>query len=477
MKKIFNRSRKHSKIFFLAVFAIVVIICIFGTVKFFSSKQSTGNDVSVDKYVGRMESIIEYGDRVTVVAHYPVTGNSIIDNSVLKNVEMFVTEFKSEIIESETSEGELHIDYDSYQVNDKYISISMTVEKNLSTYANVEVATQNIVYEIPTGKQLTINNIINDEHTNSFVEMISNIIKEKYEYQDVEQCLDNDIYKYLLENPYSFYLDKNGIVITFDEYSILSGNYGTPTITLPYNQVNLLFQKDFIIKEIESQMELQKETTSQDEGVRNLSMRKVNPSKPMVALTFDDGPHPEHTRGILKALKKYDAAATFYVLGNRASAYGDVVKEIIESGSELGNHSWSHINYSDEDELTVRKDKNKVQDRIKEIVGSSPKTIRVPYGALNDTVISGVEMPVVLWSVDTNDWKYKDKAKIVQAATENVKDGDIILMHDIWRETALAVPDIVKILHDRGFQLVTVSEMAEAKNMKLEKGKKYFSFK
>lgn len=490
-KNLFSKkSAKRKKIFISCILLAVVISGFlflksgyFNELSVFSTENQNTNDgipateLSSNKYVGQMESVIEYGDRVTVVAHYPVIGTKNIDASVLGIVESQIKDFKNEIVTSNDGKGDLYIDYESYVIDNKYVSVAMSIEKTYSHYAHPVNETKNAVYEISSEKQLLIDDVITEDKKSEFLTLILNEIKTTYNYD--EDGLAASLSDYVRDNPYIFYFDKEGFVFKFDEYTLLPGNYGVVTIKLNYSKLSGLLKTKFNIKEIDSHIDLQQinDNNQVHTETKSVSERYVDPDKPMVALTFDDGPHPEYTRQILEALKRYNGAATFYLLGNRASAYSDVVTEIISSGSEVGNHSWSHDNYTNSSASEIRNDKNKVQNKIKEITGNAPATIRVPYGAVNQTVTSSVEMPVILWSVDTNDWKYKDKNRIVDTATTNIKDGDIILMHDIWKDTGLAVPEIAEKLSKQGFQLVTVSEMAKARGISMENGKKYFSFK
>lgn len=485
MKKMYTKKKEYGKTVFYAVVMLVLVgmVCVSGCERIKSSETSANNnytgttlqEVSTDKYVGHIESIMEYMGEVDIAVHYPVVGNEIIDAYLVKDVTNKVEAFKQELVNENITEAELHGDYNSYLVDDKYISIAMIYETSSPSFASGNTEISNYVYNISDGKQLLLTDIISDNKMSEFIDAVAAKVQTNYDFDDPE--LKANITTYFAETPYNFYLNKDGLVIRFERYSILPGSEGAPEVTLPYTEIKSLFKEGFTVGEVQSQLNIQQDTTQEMDINTDKQERNIDPNKPMVALTFDDGPHPKYTRKILDALKEYDGAATFYVLGNRASAYGDVLQEIINSGSEVGNHSWSHNNYSKSTASEIKTDKNKTQDRIKEILGKAPATLRAPYGAVNQTVFDSVEMPVILWSIDTTDWKDKNKDLTIEKATSNVKDGDIILMHDIWGETADAVPEIAKRLHGKGFQLVTVSEMAEAKGVKMQNGKKYSSFK
>ena len=200
----------------------------------------------------------------------------------------------------------------------------------------------------------------------------------------------------------------------------------------------------------------------------------LDPTKPMVALTFDDGPGKDTDR-LLEALKKYNARATFFMLGNNAKNYGSVIKKMKDMNCELGNHSTTHAQLTKLSAEAIKKEIQTTSEYIKNAAGVGPTVMRPPYGAVNATVKQNVGLPMILWSVDTLDWKTKSTPKTVESIM-TAKDGDIILLHDIHTTSVDAAIEAIPKLIEKGFQLVTVSEMAEAKGQKLELGVKYFSF-
>ena len=201
----------------------------------------------------------------------------------------------------------------------------------------------------------------------------------------------------------------------------------------------------------------------------------VDPAKKMVALTFDDGPGP-YTKDIVKCLKKNDGRATFFVLGASVDSYKSALKEADKIGCEIGNHSYSHSNLANLSQEEIKSQMKKTDDKVKSVIGKSTDVMRVPYGATGDNVKSAVGKPVILWSIDTLDWKTRNESKTVSAVMNNVKDGDIVLMHDIHEPTKRAALSIIPKLRKQGYQLVTVSEMAKYRGYKMEKGKTYFNF-
>lgn len=203
--------------------------------------------------------------------------------------------------------------------------------------------------------------------------------------------------------------------------------------------------------------------------------RVIDPSKKLVALTFDDGPS-EYTRRILRTLKQYDSVATFFVVGNRVELFEDVLKEELEIGCEIGNHTYEHKVLTELNAEQIWLQIYRTNEAVKKVTGEYPTLMRPPCGFDNGSTNCIIAMPLILWSVDTKDWQTQNCYCSVQTVLENVKDGDIILMHDMYEASAEAVEMIVPSLIAEGYQLVTVSELAEYRGMMLQEGEEYSSF-
>lgn len=196
-------------------------------------------------------------------------------------------------------------------------------------------------------------------------------------------------------------------------------------------------------------------------------------TKPAIALTFDDGPSWEPTTRILDVLEAYGARATFFTMGYKAKTYADQLLREQALRCEVANHSYNHPKLTEISPAKVKKQITRTSKLVKGITGEGTHLVRPPYGAYDDTVLEQIDAPAILWSIDTRDWKTRDAEKTVANVLENVKDGDIILMHDVYEPTAEAVEKLVPELVARGYQLVTVPELAVLKGKKLKKGKTY----
>lgn len=203
-----------------------------------------------------------------------------------------------------------------------------------------------------------------------------------------------------------------------------------------------------------------------------IPQKEIDPSKPMVALTFDDGPGI-YTDKILDALEKFGAHATFFVLGQLASKYPETVKREYDIGCEIGNHSYNHAWLTELDYKSLVSQIKNTSESISNITGVAPSLLRPPYGRYNNTTKKASGMPLILWSIDTLDWKTRNADSTVNTVMTSVQDGDIILMHDIYEPSAQAAVRLIPNLMSAGYQLVTVSELAFYKGKALSKGMAY----
>ena len=208
---------------------------------------------------------------------------------------------------------------------------------------------------------------------------------------------------------------------------------------------------------------------------KGVLLRKIDKNKKMVALTDDDGPSI-YTPRILKTLKENNSVATFFVVGNRVPMYSDTVKKAYDMGCEIGNHTYEHKSLPNLSETEVKRQISKTNKEVKKAIGEKPVIMRPTGGATNTNIKKWVGMPSIIWSVDTLDWKTRYADSTRRAVLNRVKDGDIVLMHDLYSATATASETIIPELVRRGYQLVTVSELAECRGGMKETGA-YYSFR
>lgn len=198
--------------------------------------------------------------------------------------------------------------------------------------------------------------------------------------------------------------------------------------------------------------------------------------KKLVALTFDDGPGGKTTTALLDGLKARNARVTFFQLGTRAERFPELAARAAKEGHEVGSHTYDHQNLKKLSLEGVQFEITTTNQIIGSATGKSVGLLRPPYGSYDDrTKTAG--MSIILWNVDTLDWKLKNKDAILARMKETVKDGDIILMHDIYQTSVDAALEFIDYARGQGFEFVTVSELAMLRGTELVPGQVYYSLK
>lgn len=194
-----------------------------------------------------------------------------------------------------------------------------------------------------------------------------------------------------------------------------------------------------------------------------VSYSRVATSLPFLALTFDDGPHPQYTPRLLDVLKQRNVKATFYVVGTNAKRYPEIMRRIVAEGHEIGNHTITHGNLTKMSEAGVRRELSDAHDAIVAAAGVAPRTMRPPYGAITAAQKSWIRRdlgyPTILWSVDPEDWKKPGSSVVTSRLVSGAAPGAILLVHDIHSASVDAMPATVDKLLARGFQFVTVTQL------------------
>lgn len=200
--------------------------------------------------------------------------------------------------------------------------------------------------------------------------------------------------------------------------------------------------------------------------------------KKLVALTFDDGPS-QYTGKLLDVLKEHNAKATFFVVGSRLDSDSStaLLGRMESEGHVVGNHSQNHKNLRYLSAKNIAKEMYTASSRIKNVIGHYPIVMRCPGGNYNKTVrnyAKSINTPIIQWSVDTADWRDRDTATIVNRIKNDVKDGSIVLMHDLYSTSVDAAGEIIPYLQEQGYALVTVPELLAAKHGTVTAGEVYF---
>lgn len=227
----------------------------------------------------------------------------------------------------------------------------------------------------------------------------------------------------------------------------------------------------------QAQTEQTADNPEQDPNLVASGGRMVDLRKPMIALTYDDGPYAPVGNRIMDTLETHNGRATFFMVGDRVKSYATEVRRMASNGHEVANHTYNHKYLNKLDASSIRSQVTKANDVIEAVSGTRPKLMRLPGGNKNQTVLQNVNMPIILWDIDTRDWATKNAQKTIDAVIGKVKDGDIILMHELYSSTADATAAIVPKLAAQGYQFVTVSELARFKGKTLSNNQIYYSIR
>ena len=215
--------------------------------------------------------------------------------------------------------------------------------------------------------------------------------------------------------------------------------------------------------------------TAQSDSSDKKSKKKKKTTQKTIALTFDDGPS-SFTDRLLDCLEANNAKATFFMVGKEILSFPDEVKRMKALGCELGNHTYDHTDLATLSASDISSEISRVDQELVNLTGQGATVVRPPYGSVNDTVKATVGTPMILWSIDTLDWKTQDVQATVEEVMNNVQDGSIILMHDIYSTSVDAAEILIPQLIEDGYQLVTVHELAAAHGKELNPGITYGEF-
>lgn len=474
-KRIVRRSLKR-----ISMVVIAIIICLIG-VKWFACKDDVDAfyDMNMDEIAdgfyqeaGMIESILDENEKMMYSIHYPKFEQKAINQDIKKMINKLIKytnqQNQQAMNVSLEERGMLYMNYDSYLVGENIASVLFYIELNTPRLANPETKIISKHYDLSQGTVLSDDDLFKGDYIKAIADYCMDDLSKQEEYQNM--LFDEEIKELIQPNKKNYMnlsLTSKGVLVTFSKEQLFS-SFKACQVAVPYDYLQEYLQFDY-----------QSETIVIDKKPVNeipeVEAPVIDPNRPMIALTFDDGPNPSSTNRILDVLAKYNSRATFFVVGNRLRNYPETLQRIVREQSEIGSHTYNHKSLNLLTTKEIQKELAGVDDYLKELLNQDAATLRPPYGAVNDTVREAVNKPMIYWSVDTEDWKSRNTDKIVQHVLANVKDGDIILFHDLYDTTAAAIEILVPELIEQGYQIVTVSEMFQAKGISLEPGKVYYS--
>ena len=226
----------------------------------------------------------------------------------------------------------------------------------------------------------------------------------------------------------------------------------------------------------DSNLQIESETR---ETISRILNEQIQTELPQIAITFDDGPKTSVTSRILDSLQANGGRATFFMLGSNVNANAGVIRRMVDQGCEVANHTHDHKYLTKIGAEGIVSQVGSTNQKIQAVCGVSPVLMRPPGGYIDGAslnVLGSMGMPAIMWSIDTRDWQHRNAQRTIDTVLSQVKDGDIILMHDIYSTTADAAVVLIPELTARGYQLVTVSELAAYRGG-IVPGHKYSQFR
>lgn len=399
--KLKNSFVKYFTYIFALFLALFIITNIFGTGK-----------VNNQEYVST--SIIEdNSEKHSIYVEYPRFDNDDINSIIMNKVYSYIKEFKKD----ENLNKVLDISYVLYYINDEYVNVTFHIENTQSIIKN-----QNLLIDLNEKKLVYINSLYDTDY---LINEINDLVNDKYTTKIFEEVKNSSV------NNFTYLIDDDKVDVYFNNIN-LDDLDEVPFVSIVFNENNFS-QVDSDINE-----------------------------KKYIAFTYDDGPS-KYTQELLKLLENNDSSATFFMLGNRMKNYEELVKKIKKSNSEIGSHSYSHKDLTSLNDEELNDELNSTNIIYNAITGENLIYLRPPYNYYNDKVInSGYE--VITWNIDTKDWLLKDSTKIYNSVISKACDGCIVLMHDIYEESLDATKKLLPKLKEMGYEVVSVSKLAEIKN-------------
>ncbi|MDR2525565.1 MAG: polysaccharide deacetylase family protein [Oscillospiraceae bacterium] len=468
------------------LFALVLLLplvfsaCGDGVVKKEASTAATTTPIGVE--YGKSDTFVQLEKPLVAYVTYPVIGYAAVDTQI-KGWVQAQYEDASKAIDLQNAgnpappvKGEMNVQYNDYLLLKRYVGIELIgrITSNYVEHAKHFIKTYNV--DLANGLVLKNSDILDMNRPDALLKMLKEKILAEFpaEAPAVEKMDARWLERLVLNH--------TGVDVLLPRGAFIAQDLGDQRFTLPYAELDSLLLLPELLAP-QSETTLPRETAAPSISAPTaptpaggVIRKDLDPSKPMLALTFDDGPSGSITPKILDLLKANGARATFCVVGNRVAEHAAITRRMVAEGNEITGHSWDHTSLPKLKDERIAKQLKDTNDAIYAATGVIPAFYRPPYGAVNKAVkeVSAEQnLALLLWSVDTEDWKSRNADKVEKATMDGAKDGAIILYHDLYESTYQAVSRAIPKLVAQGYQLVTVSELFYYSGQAIEVGKSY----
>ena len=417
-------------------------------------------------------------------------------------------EFASVQSEDSSAIGEINIHFNSYLIDNRYAGIYENGEFSYSLSIPPEEVVK--TFNIDLSRDLILDNTDILDYS-----QIADVVALLYDRILLEHPNTDGFLGYVDESwLYHLVIGHEGIIVVLQRYMFLPESFKTLTVTLPYEDLGtaLLIRNEPPLDALpthnltpeqpedppdhpdEDPLDYSDEDPPLDDDDDDdeppaddppahdppadvpPQSGSIDPSLPMIALSFDDGPGI-YTNQFLDLFEQYGIRATFCTIGNLVNTQSEALARAVSMGSEVIGHSWNHKNMAKLSADDVRKQLMDTSNTIEAVTGVAVPMFRPPYGAVSDTmkdVSANLGFAIIYWSVDPEDWNTKDSDAVYNSVLQHVRNGSIILSHEIYKSTLEAYKRLVPELLAEGYQIVTVSELLHYKYGELTPGHVYY---
>jgi len=420
-------------------------------------------------------STVEWNDQYRLHVMYPVTKESALDNAARAKIDTYVHAFKEEVAvkPKDTEAYELNLLGEVNYASDA--AVNFLYSGTWSTGGKPAKQEINILFERKTGKEIQTSDLFKDS---DYLKTASDTARQAL--PGIVGSMDYD--KALAEagtTPTAAHFDQFEIVddhtinIIFEPGQVASAALGPVKVPLALDALDDDLNDDLVGQIFPTYIAQVKAAAAQKAEQAAEAARKKRTAPPVasngntdcakvkcIALSFDDGPGPA-TATILDTLKANNAHATFMVVGSRVASRASLVQREAAEGHDIGNHTWDHSDLTKMDAAGVASEVDRTEQAVVDATGKRPFMVRPPYGAYNKTVEDEIGLPLILWSVDPDDWKDRNADIVYQRIMAAAKPGAILLSHDLYPTTAAAYQRIIPDLVKQGYTLVTVSDLLD----------------
>ncbi|SEH47968.1 Peptidoglycan/xylan/chitin deacetylase, PgdA/CDA1 family [Halobacillus karajensis] len=421
-------------------------------------------DENLSIYEISMETDIDEDEEYYITAHYPQTPNNQIDQTIIDYVNKQKAYFKQESYQRNQQKNggevhELHIDFEVIHQDQRFFVVRFL--ETLDIGRDKMMTSQTIMnFDKKNGKALKVEELFKDDVY--YVDRLHEWTKD----QLAESGKENTSLYENLEAKSEVYeniaITDKGLMVFLED----PAHHSDTRVTIGKGKISHLIRSEYeeaLVKAKENVSERTAEHKELGESNVDFSLdKKLHNEKKKVALTFDDGPHPEVTRKILDLLDKYHAKASFFMIGKRVGFYPDVAREVSERGHEIGNHTWDHSRLERLSEEEVEQQISSTQAILERVTGQNVNSLRMPFGNIPSVPYKG-KLDTVPWTIHSEKWEDQEPLTVAQDILSQVEDGSIIMLHDLQNSTVETTDILLRRLSSEGYQVVPVGVLMEEK--------------